>query len=80
MIGFYRSKPVRLGRGYSIEFQLGGGRMDAIWDPALPPPHVGRKLLPAYRQARGRFLTLVAEKTGSRILCVDAGASHGEAR
>lgn len=45
-----------LGRGYSVEFSFDGQRIEVVWSPRLPSPSLGRKLLPAYREARDQFL------------------------
>lgn len=46
----------RLGRGYEVEFSLDGPRLEARWSPDVPKGKAARKLLPAYRAARGQFL------------------------
>jgi hypothetical protein len=49
-------KTYPIGRGYSVEFVLDGLSLTAEWLPKLPHYKIGRKLLPAYREARNDFL------------------------
>lgn len=69
----FRSKPVVLGDGYSVEFTFAGGRMDVEWSPDLPAPAAGKPLLPAYVRARNLFLGEVGRCLGVSIAVVDVG-------
>jgi hypothetical protein len=53
-----------LGRGYSVEFHFDGLALAVEWLPKVPPPKIGRKLLPAYREARNQFLARLAPAYG----------------
>ena len=59
-----------IGSGYSVEFTFDGMSLNAAWLPSLPPAKIGVKLLPAYREARSRFLERLAPAYGT-IVVVD---------
>ena len=59
-----------LGNGYSVEFRFDGLSLAAEWLPAVPSAPIGRELLPAYFEARNRFLARLAPAFGN-ILVVD---------
>jgi hypothetical protein len=42
--------------GFQVEFSLDGGHLQAAWSPHMPKGKQFEKLLPAYREARGRFI------------------------
>lgn len=63
-------KTYTLNRRYSVRFTFTGGALDCEWLPMMPPAELGRKLLPAYRQARNNFLRRLAPAVGS-IMVVD---------
>lgn len=65
------SRPYDLGRGFSVEFKLQHGRIDAVWSPRVPFGRRGRQLLPAYQDARNRFLASLAPDVSGPILVVD---------
>ncbi len=67
---FAHSRPYDLGRGFSVEFKLQHGRLDAMWSPKVPFGRRGRQLLPAYRAARNRWLSSLTPDLGT-ILVVD---------
>lgn len=56
-----------LGRGYSVEFVLDGPSLSVNWLPVMPPPKIGRKLLPRYRAQRNRFIASL----GVRCVVID---------
>jgi len=70
-LNFATSRPYPLGHGFSVEFRLSGSRLDAVWSPRLPHGRRGRKLLPAYRLARDRFLASLAADLGGPIAVLD---------
>lgn len=53
-LAYRRTYPLR--RGFSVEFVLDGGRLDAVWSPRVPRHPCSRKLLHAYRDARDHFI------------------------
>lgn len=54
-LSYSREYPLRA--GYSVQFVLDNGRLDAKWSPRCPKPgKVSRKLLHAYRDARNDFI------------------------
>lgn len=67
----FSSGAVDLGEGVSVEFTFDGSRLDCAWLPDLPKPEVGRRLLPAYRDARHAFFLSMSERLGVNIAVVD---------
>ncbi|WP_420142313.1 hypothetical protein [Sphingomonas sp.] len=64
------SRPYDLGRGFSVEFKLQHGQLNAVWSPRVPHGRRGRQLLPAYKAARNRFLSSLTPDLGT-IMVVD---------
>lgn len=51
------SRKYELPNGYSVEFALDNGRLDARWSPRCPKfNRISKKLLHAYRDARNDFI------------------------
>jgi hypothetical protein len=71
MAAVSHSRPYDLGRGFSVEFKMQAGRIDAVWSPRVPFGRRGRQLLPAYRAARAKWLASIAPDVGGTILVVD---------
>ena len=53
-----RTAAYQLPGGFTVEFTLDGARLGCAWSPDVPRPN--RRLLRAYRGARGHFLRSVA--------------------
>jgi hypothetical protein len=64
-LAYRRTYPLK--RGYAVEFELSDGSLTVHWTPDFPPKKIGRKLFPAYRQARNEFLASL----GIPMLVVD---------
>lgn len=53
-LAYRRTYPLR--GGYSVEFILDRGKLEARWSPRVPSHKCGRKLLHSYRDAREHFI------------------------
>jgi len=61
-LAYRRAYPLR--RGYSVEFVLENGRLEAQWSPRCPKPgKCSRKLLHSYRDARNHFIASIGIPT-----------------
>jgi hypothetical protein len=56
MSAFAYSQRYDLPHGYTIEFTLDGLRLECSWSPRMPTGKLARKIHPAYRTARDRFV------------------------
>lgn len=67
------TRHVRLTRTYSVDitYQSPGG-LKVEWSPDIPTEMLGKKEGRLYRQARDELLAEVAQRTGQRILLVEA--------
>lgn len=61
------SEPMDVGAGYSVEFTFDEAALHCEWSPTMPSPTEGKRLIPAYRQARDRFLATVATQIGVNV-------------
>ena len=63
MSAFSYVQSYKLPRGYEIELSLDGGRLECRWSPDVPRGQRARKLLPAYRDARDKFIRSLGVNT-----------------
>jgi len=71
-MGSYRGLVTPVGDGFSVRFLFTGGGMHVEWLPRMPHGRKGRRVLPAYREARDAFLRDLSEHLGTNIACVEA--------
>jgi hypothetical protein len=57
-----------LGHGYTITLQHTGLMLECQWAPDVPRGKTAKKLLPAYRQARDKFLSELANGQGFAVI------------
>lgn len=67
----FRGEPVDLGRGYSIRFLFTGAELHCEWQPGMPKGRAGKRLLPAYRAARDRFVRDLADHHRISVMIVE---------
>ncbi len=60
-------KAYSLPRGYTVEFSLDGGLLGCAWSPGVPTAREFKRLLPAYRKARNKFIASL----GLRVAVVE---------
>ena len=66
-MGLAQSQSLALPGGFSVEFTLDRGRLEAVWAPDMPSGNKANALLPAYRAARNRFL----RASGANVLVIE---------
>jgi hypothetical protein len=79
MCVLFQRGPYRLDSQFSVEFTFAKAQITCEWSPRMPVGRKGRRLLPAYQAARGRFLRELADGLGFSVLCVDLPMSGGAA-